>query len=236
MSNDEPKRRGLNNGTSLGDSLDNFIKELRNSTTKLSQQKLIELSKTCQSNELKYTTIGTPITVSWQSPSETHSIRDWVGLYKIVQTSYSRNKTILSSAGRWTYCTDATGVFTFEKEKLFWEEGVYEFRYHLDGKHDVAYISEPFEIKTIETEIFDKVVDVKSVDEPLAPIANQSDNVIEVYKLFSSLISKSTHINVNYRIFLNNDNLSINDVAHKLIDIKQVLEELSFNSSEKKNL
>lgn len=270
MSNDDPKRRGgVANGTSLGDSLDNFIKELRNSTTKLSQQKLIELSQNLsfansnyklsidglkESNELKYTTIGTPITVSWQSPSNTHSIRDWVGLYKIVQTSYSRNKTILSSAGRWTYCTDSKGVFTFEKEKLFWEEGVYEFRYHLDGKHDVAYISEPFEIKSVDidvpgdiseagefskqlkTEIFDKIIDIKSINESIAPIANQADNVIEVYKLFSSLISKSTQINVNYRIFLNNDNLSISDVAHKLIDIKQVLQELSFNSSEKKNL
>lgn len=36
---------------------------------------------------------------------------------------------------------------------MFWEEGVYEFRYHLDGKHDVAYISEPFEIKSVDIDV-----------------------------------------------------------------------------------
>ena len=164
----ERRRRRSSNlhGNSVADSLDNFIRDLRNSSTKLSQQKLIELSQnlsfansdykltidglkmqSTESDELKYTTIGTSVTVSWTSPTENHSVRDWIGLYKIVQTSYSRNKTILSSAGRWTWCKEPKGSFIFDKEKLFWEEGVYEFRYHLDGKRDVAYISEPFEIK-----------------------------------------------------------------------------------------
>ena len=208
-----------------------------------------------ESDELKYTTIGTPVSVSWTSPTENHSVRDWIGLYKIVQTSYSRNKTILSSAGRWTWCKEPKGSFIFDKEKLFWEEGVYEFRYHLDSKHDVAYISEPFEIKSIELkvpefkedaikfaenlklEIFDKVIKLTDISEAISPIANQSDNVIEVYKLISSMISKSTKINITYKIFLNqgdDDLLSIKDVAIKLINIKHVLEELSYNITDKK--
>ena len=67
---------------SVADSLDNFIRDLRNSSTKLSQQKLIELSQnlsfansdykltidglkmqSTESDELKYTTIGTPVSV-----------------------------------------------------------------------------------------------------------------------------------------------------------------------------
>lgn len=274
----ERRRRRSSNlhGNSVADSLDNFIRDLRNSSTKLSQQKLIELSQnlsfansdykltidglkmqSTESDELKYTTIGTPVSVSWTSPTENHSVRDWIGLYKIVQTSYSRNKTILSSAGRWTWCKEPKGSFIFDKEKLFWEEGVYEFRYHLDGKHDVAYISEPFEIKSIELkvpefkedaikfaenlklEIFDKVIKLTDINEAISPIANQSDNVIEVYKLISSMISKSTKINITYKIFLNqgdDDLLSIKDVAIKLINIKHVLEELSYNITDKKDV
>ncbi|CAX39764.1 phosphatidylethanolamine N-methyltransferase, putative [Candida dubliniensis CD36] len=284
MSNDEAYARtnGISNGrrkssnnshsNSVADSLDNFIRDLRNSSTKLSQQKLIELSQNLSfansdykltidglmqstEGELKYTTIGTPVTISWTSPEKNHSVRDWVGLYKIVQTSYSRNKTILSSAGRWTWCKEANGTFIFDREKLFWEEGVYEFRYHLDGKHEVAYISEPFEIKSVELdvpaieeyanefaenlklEIFDKVINLTNINEAISPIANQSDNVIEVYKLISSMISKSTKINITYKIFLNHDLLSIKDVAIKLINIKHVLEELSFNiTTDKKDI
>ncbi|KAL6454623.1 CHO2 Phosphatidylethanolamine N-methyltransferase [Candida maltosa Xu316] len=275
IGNDEPngKRRSSNfNSGALADSLDNFIRELKNSTTKLSQQKLIELSQNLsyansdyklsidglqnsKSGELKYTNVGVPITVTWQSPKETHSIRDWVGLYKIVQTSYSRNKTILSSAGRWTWCTEANGSFVFEKEKLFWEDGVYEFRYHLDGKHDVAYISEPFEIKNVSLEvpidefevnefakslktvIFDKLIPLDTIDQPISQVANKTEHdVIELYKLLGSLVSKSTEIHINYKIFLNNDHVSIKDVAHKLIHINHVLEELSLNISEKKEI
>ena len=33
------------------------------------------------------------------------------------------------------------------------KRGLYEFRYHLDGKHDVAFISAPFEIKLRHIEV-----------------------------------------------------------------------------------
>ena len=119
------------------------------------------------------------------------------------------------------------------------------------------YISEPFEIKSIELkvpefkedaikfaenlklEIFDKVIKLTDISEAISPIANQSDNVIEVYKLISSMISKSTKINITYKIFLNqgdDDLLSIKDVAIKLINIKHVLEELSYNITDKKDV
>ncbi|KAI5966837.1 CHO2 [Candida pseudojiufengensis] len=274
ISNDEPtslsNRRKSFGGQNLADSFDNFIRDLKNSKTKLSQQKLIELSQNLsfanseyklileglEQDDLKkskYTFIGNPIIVKWQSPSSTHSSKDWIGLYKISQTSYSRNKTILSSAGRWTNCKDSNGSFIFEKEKLFWEEGVYEFRYHLDSKHDVAYISEPFEIKSnklvvpitdSETEefanqlklnIFDKLLDIDSITTSIQSIATQSENVLKVYNLLSSLIFQSTGISINSKIFINNDKITINDVSKKLIDINKVLNELSYDFTVKKN-
>ncbi|KAI5950934.1 CHO2 [Candida jiufengensis] len=270
ISNDEPLRRKSFGGQNLADSFDNFIRDLRNSKTKLSQQKLIELSqnlsfanseyklvleglKQDDDKKSKYTTIGSPITVKWQSPTTAHSDKDWIGLYKIVQTTYSRNKTILSSAGRWTNCKDFSGSVVFDKEKLFWEEGVYEFRFHLDGKHDVAYISEPFEIKCdkldvpidgdeeieftnkLKAKVFDKVLDIDTTTTSIQSIATQSENVLKVYNLLSSLIFQTTGISINSKIFINNDNITIDDVSKKLIGINKVLNELSYDLTVKKN-
>lgn len=41
----------------------------------------------------------------------------------------------------------AQGEMLFEGDKLFWTTGVFEFRYHHDGKHNVMSISLPFEIR-----------------------------------------------------------------------------------------
>ncbi|CCU80556.1 CHO2/Phosphatidylethanolamine methyltransferase (PEMT) [Blumeria hordei DH14] len=38
------------------------------------------------------------------------------------------------------------GEIVFEGDKLWWTQGVFEFRYHHDGKHNVMAISYPFEI------------------------------------------------------------------------------------------
>jgi phosphatidylethanolamine N-methyltransferase len=39
------------------------------------------------------------------------------------------------------------GEMVFEGDKLWWTQGVFEFRYHHDGKHNVMSISLPFEIR-----------------------------------------------------------------------------------------
>lgn len=39
-----------------------------------------------------------------------------------------------------------SGEMEFNGDKLFWEVGVFEFRYHHNGKHNVMAISRPFEI------------------------------------------------------------------------------------------
>lgn len=260
--------RNRSKSTSVADSLDNFLRELRDSTTKLSQQKLIELSlsltfansdykltidglQTDKSKNYlpKYTYVGTPITVSWCAPKAVHSSEDWIGLYKVVHTSYSRNKTLISSSGRWTFCDGPKGSFIFDKKRLFWEDGIYEFRYHLAGKHDVTYVSEPFEIKwpkivspmdqeqvdsfsqTLKLEIFDKLLEVADVDTPIIHLLKDED-VVKTYNLLSDLISNICEVKINSKAFLNHDDLTIKDVAKKIINIRQVLEELSRDSND----
>ncbi|ODV79411.1 phosphatidyl ethanolamine N-methyltransferase [Suhomyces tanzawaensis NRRL Y-17324] len=271
LTNDGPAPTGelrkRSKSSSITDSLDTFIKDLKNSTTKLSRQNMIELSQNltfensdyslqinglessssyCGSIKTKFINVGTPIDVAWKTPKETHNSTDWIGLYKVIQTHYSRTKTILSSSGRWVNCEDSEGSATFEGDKLFWEEGIYEFRYHLNGKHDVAYISEPFEIKIskvqvptdkselhsfatkIKSTIFDKLIQVKDVNDLISSSLKDHDNILETYELLSSLISKSTDIKISVKLFLNDDDneLTIEKLCTKLIHYKNVLEEL----------
>ncbi|OTB05495.1 hypothetical protein M426DRAFT_319759 [Hypoxylon sp. CI-4A] len=126
-------------------------------------------------NELKTMIFeyGAPIRVKWRAPVN-HGKKDWIGLY-MVADNRSREITELSSLGRWiptvpgqfqsttadrgilTYDqpvedsdgTDGSfvsGEMEFSGDKLWWTQGVFEFRYHHDGNHNVMSISQPFEI------------------------------------------------------------------------------------------
>ena len=117
---------------------------------------------------------GTPLKVTWRAPVK-HSKGDWIGLY-MVTDNRSRETTEVSSLGRWSPTNpgvyDAltadssitiqehkvptndgsdidmvSGEVVFSGDKLWWTQGVFEFRYHHDGKHTVMSISEPFEIR-----------------------------------------------------------------------------------------
>ena len=92
--------------------------------------------------------IGEPLTVYWAAP-ETHSPKDWVGLYKVTANP-SKSVTTVSSAGRWIYLDNEgqrAGQCVFSGDRVPWETGVYEFRLHFNDKHIVAARSSIFEIK-----------------------------------------------------------------------------------------
>lgn len=122
---------------------------------------------------------GEPIRVAWKAPAA-HAKKDWVGLYKIADNP-SRAVTSIASMGRWVaVCRDqydakvadqgivssdredesdpdrVNGEVVFRAGKSFWKNGVYEFRYHHDGKHSVMAISQPFEICVEKVELEDE--------------------------------------------------------------------------------
>ncbi|KAK0629954.1 phosphatidylethanolamine N-methyltransferase [Bombardia bombarda] len=117
---------------------------------------------------------GAPIHVKWTAPAN-HSKKDWIGLY-MVTDNRSRENTEVPTLGRWVptcpgqYDTTTDqgilvsdqlvkgagmtdevdlvqGEMVFEGDKLWWTQGVFEFRYHHDGGHNVMSISEPFEVQ-----------------------------------------------------------------------------------------
>ena len=115
---------------------------------------------------------GAPITVRWTAPVN-HSTLDWIGLYMVADNP-SREVTKVASAGRWV-ATNAgqydnansenglvtsdvkitkdgnkelfSGEMVFSGGKLWWTQGVFEFRYHHNGKHNVMALSLPFEVR-----------------------------------------------------------------------------------------
>jgi phosphatidylethanolamine N-methyltransferase len=140
---------------------------------------------------------GAPIKVKWQAPAN-HSHKDWVGLYMVADNA-SRDITRLASFGRWiptsrneydssiaddgilvsdvpvknsTSDTDLmSGEMVFSGDKLFWTHGVFEFRYHHDGKHNVMAISQPFSIKIDRFDEEDTTGPLRTaVEEALLPL------------------------------------------------------------------
>ncbi|KAH6958230.1 phospholipid methyltransferase-domain-containing protein [Fusarium avenaceum] len=144
---------------------------------------------------------GAPLRVKWRAPAN-HSKKDWIGLY-MVTDNRSRETTEVSSLGRWaptnmgsydhstadssilveehTVSTDdvtetnlVEGEVLFEGDKLWWTQGVFEFRYHHNGHHHAMTISEPFEIRISK---FNEDVDLgakhlyeQAVEEALLPV------------------------------------------------------------------
>lgn len=269
------KNRRTSSLVHASDSLEHFLKELRTSKAKLpslagfanrsgnfeNSPYKISFKSLLQDNKIYYTYIGSPIEIAFEKPekgSETsvgeENEKDWIGLYKIVQTSYSRTKTLISSQGRWNWVENdvTSGTLTFGGEKLFWEEGVYEFRYHLKGKHDVVYISQPFEIKVakivvpdslslasefaneLKEKIFNKYVPFESIEDSIFEKISQTKNVVENLKLIAYLISSSTGIKINSKFLIYDidenaahGGLNIKQLSLKLINIRLVLNDLS---------
>ncbi|EEY14707.1 phosphatidylethanolamine N-methyltransferase [Verticillium alfalfae VaMs.102] len=142
---------------------------------------------------------GAPLKVKWRAPAN-HGSKDWIGLY-MVTDNHSREATEVPSLGRWVPTTpgqyDATadkailvpdhpvssdgsttlveGEVVFEGDRLWWTSGVFEFRYHHNGKHNVMTISQPFEVRIGRFDEEDVEVDSlgvyeKAVEQALLPL------------------------------------------------------------------
>ncbi|KAF7728894.1 phosphatidylethanolamine N-methyltransferase [Apophysomyces ossiformis] len=144
--------------------------------------------------------LGEGLVIDWEAP-EYHGPRDWIGVYK-VSSNQSTQITQISSRGlwQWTNAQDKDGVLVFPPEietktsgqvvfkgsKLPWEIGIYEFRYHHDGKHNVMTRSDPFEIvaptvrpsrdvDVVERSILKLVQDALGNDSEVMPVSPVED-------------------------------------------------------------
>ncbi|KAI0290051.1 phospholipid methyltransferase-domain-containing protein [Russula brevipes] len=132
-------------------------------------------------------------TVDWRVPRH-HSRKDWIGLYR-VGANQSSLVTQTSSLGMWVPVHDEewdgnvpigedthigtpeeregsgandeeSGTVVFKGDKLPWQVGNYEIRYHHDGKYNVLALDGPIEIYVDRPE----KVDFESVRTALAHV------------------------------------------------------------------
>ncbi|GAA5997036.1 hypothetical protein JCM5350_002714 [Sporobolomyces pararoseus] len=127
-------------------------------------------ASTSKAPSLRYH-LGEPITLDWTAPLN-HSRKDWVGIYRLDgNVGKSKLVTKVSSKGKWVGVYDREwqgdeyqkpsqeevsgettdgeiekGQITFGGKKLPWKTGLYELRYHHDGKHSVMASAGPIEI------------------------------------------------------------------------------------------
>jgi phosphatidylethanolamine N-methyltransferase len=154
-----------------------------------------------RTSEFKTLTLeyGAPIKVRWKAPLD-HNKKDWIGLYMVADNN-SRDVTRIASNGRWvatnkgvydsiraeegilvsdkiTQGSDGsylTGEMEFRGDKLWWTTGVFEFRYHHNGKHNVLAISQAFEIRIPKFDEDDVELDAngtlhRPVEQALLPV------------------------------------------------------------------
>ncbi|PSR73031.1 hypothetical protein PHLCEN_2v11135 [Hermanssonia centrifuga] len=108
--------------------------------------------------------LGEPIRVKWTAPSH-HSRRDWIGIYRVGANAHSQ-VTKVSSLGMWVPVhdeewdgdipldlhrpnrpdVDSEGEVIFQADKLPWQCGTYEIRYHHAGKYNVMSMVGPIKI------------------------------------------------------------------------------------------
>ncbi|KAG2173606.1 hypothetical protein INT43_005024 [Umbelopsis isabellina] len=136
-------------------------------------------------SELITFTFGQPIALNWTAPPN-HGSKDWIGVYKVTANK-SKHVTSISSKGLWTWTNPnmneaihedspaptpraTDGRVVFLGDKLPWEIGSYEFRYHHDGKHNVMARSRPFDIVAPESD----PEDVESIQQTVLEIVQHS--------------------------------------------------------------
>lgn len=112
--------------------------------------------------------LGEPIRIRWRAPVH-HSRKDWIGIYR-VGANQSSLVTKTSSLGMWVPVHDGEydgdipvelqppkpadrdspdseeGEIVFTGNVLPWRTGMYEVRYHHDGKYNVMGLDGPLEI------------------------------------------------------------------------------------------
>ncbi|OAX36929.1 hypothetical protein K503DRAFT_268559 [Rhizopogon vinicolor AM-OR11-026] len=138
-----------------------------------------------QSSSMRFH-LGETIKVNWQAPVR-HSRRDWIGIYR-VGANKSTLVTKISSFGMWIPVHNEEwdedlplddisrittrskepelGSVSFEGSTLPWTIGIYEVRYHHDGKYNVLSLDGPFEVYVSKP----TALDFTSVRECLAHI------------------------------------------------------------------
>lgn len=185
------------------------------------------------------------IVLHWKVPKELFDKKDWIGLYKIIDTQNNYNYTKVSSNDHWKYIEwDGTthkgefieGDVTFDHTLLYFEPGIFEFRYHSKDSHRVMSISPTFEIqwpqfnistlsdfKTSLLQFVDEIECVESLQEGHHYITFNAKFTV---KSLRNLIRDNIGITLTEE-YIKKVQGNLDTICNKSWEIKKILDELA---------
>ncbi|QLG71529.1 hypothetical protein HG535_0B05720 [Zygotorulaspora mrakii] len=195
-----------------------------------------------------------PITITWELPKSLYNQKDWIGLYSVLKTGCDRSKTRTSSLGHWSatsptaYPNDISkaksiieyeqkdkvvrGKVTFDASLLYFESGIYEFRYHCSSSHKVLLVSRPlqlelprFDVTTSEKLTKDFVRFLTSINSFEGGRANLNGNKYFGLKTFRQFIKESVDVELSSD-YIKRVNGDAEAIAQRICHIKKVLDSL----------
>ncbi|KAH3680397.1 hypothetical protein WICMUC_000328 [Wickerhamomyces mucosus] len=207
-------------------------------------------------DDFKYNLGKDRLQIQWKAPQD-HGYKDWIGLYKVLNTGKSRTTTYISSFGKWlpinskAYSNEVEfneniikidGILDFTEKLTGLENGVYEFRYHKNESHQVLSISEPFEIsipilKNLNDEFelsenllnyFNNLLFKDNNYKIETKFENIEFNKIKNEKLFEIIVSNLTDIKINFEVLKKLK--TVQGISNRIIQSKKILKDLNFNS------
>ncbi|CEL08923.1 Putative Phosphatidylethanolamine N-methyltransferase [Aspergillus calidoustus] len=214
---------------------------------------------------------GAPVKVKWTAPLN-HSKKDWIGLYKVTDNTSrevsrvsSQGRWVAINEGSYDNLTCekgiitsdlvstiqidggdkheiATGEVSFSGDKLFWSQGVFEFRYHHNGKHNVMAISRPFEIRiprfeeedhfdmsqtAVETSLLPVVQNCFDLDPEIAPetVEEQYGSLVDRDGKFAKRVVFAVHqmFGVEFAPEVVRSDGNVRNLARRICNAKRVL-------------
>ncbi|SCU77779.1 LAFA_0A03334g1_1 [Lachancea sp. 'fantastica'] len=195
-----------------------------------------------------------PIEVHWQLPAKLHDDKDWVGLYEVLETGDDRCRTRISTNGLWSGTTPdsysdsgrpencvvnfkksgevVSGDLKFDYQLMFFEEGIYELRYHSKNSHKVLMISQPFRLslpdldctssQTMSEGLTDFLTSCHAYENGrFVPNKNQHFSA----KCFKNIIKQVAGVDLSAK-YLRRINYDINVISETVQEIKTVLQNL----------
>lgn len=202
------------------------------------------------------------IMVHWKIPKELYDINDWIGLYRVIDTQNNFKYKSVSSAG---HCQSISkysininmsngsnnnsqyieGDIVFDRNLLYFENGVFEFRYYQRDSQKVMAISQPFEMKWPHLQVDSLESLIKSLSELCERIecierrsnSNSNDNDSnnnDIHISFNSnftIESLRSLIRDNMGITLSKEYIknvqgNVNTICGKAWEVKKILDEL----------
>lgn len=215
---------------------------INNVTSRLTPNCEFEIKLTNEEGAISV--LPNPVIINWKIPTNLYNDEDWIGLYNVMSTRGNREFTKVPSFGHWAYAKNhmtehnedyISGKIEYDAALLYYEFGIFEFRYHSKNTHKVLLISRPFQLKLPKLDISSeenlRLSLFKFLDEAHVVRDGKFFDYDNGNKYFE-IKSLQRVIKYSIGVELSNDyirkvNGDIDTMSNRIWDIKKILDDLA---------